>query len=278
MEQVPKLSIIFMMVSGLFSFLLPLGLFVYLRKVKKADALPFLAGCSVMFLFAMTLESLAHNLVLVVSPAGSVIQNNRWLFALYGGLMAGLFEETGRFLAFKTVLKKYLGKNENALMYGAGHGGLEAIMILGMASINNLTIALMINAGETASLTESMSGEVLEQAQSAIQSIITTPSWNFLLGGVERIFAIVLQIALSVIVWAAVKQAGKGFLYPAAIGIHFLADFIATILAQYGLPILAVEAVVGLMAAGTAFFAKRVWTGLNAKEESAVKNALEITP
>ena len=30
------------------------------------------------------------------------------LYALYGGLMAGLFEETGRFLAFKTVLTSRL--------------------------------------------------------------------------------------------------------------------------------------------------------------------------
>ena len=239
--------------------------------MKKPDALPFLAGCSVMLLFAMTLERLMHYVVLVVSPAGAVIQSNVWLLALYGGLMAGLFEETGRFLAFKTVLKKYLGKNENALMYGAGHGGLEAIMVLGMTSINNLTVALMINAGETASLTEALSGEALEQAEGIIQTMITTPSWNFLLGGVERIFAVILQIALSVIVWAAVKQAGKGFLYPAAIGIHFLVDALPVLLSQYGVPVLVVEAVVGLMAAGAAVFARFVWQGLkNQPEEQAL--------
>ena len=67
-----------------------------------------------------------------------VIRGNIWLYALYGGLMAGLFEETGRYLAFSFALKKYRAKNVNALMYGAGHGGFEAIVIVGLTMINNI--------------------------------------------------------------------------------------------------------------------------------------------
>ena len=52
--------------------------------------------------------------------------------------MAGIFEETGRFLAFKTVLRKKQGKDINALMYGAGHGGFEAAALLGITMINNI--------------------------------------------------------------------------------------------------------------------------------------------
>ena len=88
-----------------------------------------------MLLFAFILESGAHRIVLSL-PAGSVIKGSIWLYALYGGFMAGLFEETGRYLAFSFALKKYRAKNVNALMYGAGHGGFEAVVVVGLTMIN----------------------------------------------------------------------------------------------------------------------------------------------
>ena len=103
---VPTLSMVFMAVSILIGFGLPLAMFLYFRLKKKADILPFFVGCAVMLLFALVLEAMVHRVILG-SSVGGKIQNNVWLYAVYGGLMAGLFEETGRFLAFKTVLKKH---------------------------------------------------------------------------------------------------------------------------------------------------------------------------
>ena len=117
-----------------------------------------------MLLFAFILESGLHNLVFS-SPAGPAIRNNIWLYALDGGFMAGLFEETGRYLAFAFALKKYRAKNVNALMYGAGHGGFEAIVITGFTMINNITWSLMINNGSISTLLGSLSGDQLAQAQ-----------------------------------------------------------------------------------------------------------------
>ncbi len=50
---------------------------------------------------------------------------------IYLGLLAGLFEEIGRFLAFKFFYPKQkieLNK-KNALLFGLGWGGIEAIII-----------------------------------------------------------------------------------------------------------------------------------------------------
>ena len=196
--SVPILSIVFMAVSCAICFLVPLALFLYLRLVKKADIYPFFAGCAVMLLFAFILESGMHNLVLS-SPAGAVIRNNIWLYALYGGFMAGLFEETGRYLAFAFALKKYRAKNVNALMYGAGHGGFEAIVITGITMINNIIWSVMINNGSISSMLSSLSGDQVAQAEQSVTLLTTTPSYQFLLGGVERLLAIALHIALSVI-------------------------------------------------------------------------------
>ena len=205
---VPVLSIVFMIISCAFSFCLPVALFLYLRFVKKADIYPFFAGCTVMLLFAFILESGAHSLVLS-SPAGPVIRGNIWLYALYGGFMAGLFEETGRFVAFKTVLKKRRGNDRNALMYGAGHGGVEAILLLGFAYISNLVMSLLINVGMADKLTAGLTGDALEQVQSAFTTLTATAPWTYLLAVVERAVAVTTHICLSVLVWFAAKKPGK---------------------------------------------------------------------
>ncbi len=35
----------------------------------------------------------------------------------------------------------------NAFMYGAGHGGVEAMLLCGVTSISNIASAVMINSG-----------------------------------------------------------------------------------------------------------------------------------
>ena len=255
---VPAISIVFMAVSCAICFLTPLALFLYLRLVKKADVYPFFAGCAVMLLFAFILESGLHNLVFS-SPAGPAIRGSIWLYALYGGFMAGLFEETGRYLAFSFALKKYRAKNVNALMYGAGHGGFEAIVITGLTMVNNIIWSVMINNGSISTMLASLSGDQLVQAQQSITLLATTPSYQFLLGGVERLLAIALHIALSVIVWFAVKWEGKLYLYPVAILIHFAVDAAAALLSGLGVNVILIEIVVAVLTAAAALFARRLW-------------------
>ena len=255
---VSSLSIAFMAVSCLISFGVPIALFIYLQVAKKADIYPFFAGCTVMLLFAFLLESGAHQVILS-SPAGETIRGSVWLYALYGGLMAGLFEETGRYLAFSFALKRYRDKNVNALMYGAGHGGFEAIVISGLTMINNLAWSHMINSGNIEAITGSLSGDALAQAEQSISLLVSTPSYQFLLGGVERVLAIILHLALSVLVWFAAKWDGKLHLYGIAVLLHAAVDAVAVILSQTGVHVVIVEIAVGAATAAAVLFARRVW-------------------
>ena len=259
--MVSQLSVIFMAISCFIAFALPVALFLYLRKVYRADILAFLIGCAVMLVFSLMLESFAHQLILNGSPLGAPILSSPWLTALYGGLMAGLFEETGRFVAFRTVLRRGLGKDGNALMYGAGHGGFEAIVLVGFSYISNLVTAKLINSGNVSMITESLTGDTLAQTEEVIRTLIETPSYQFLLAGVERLAAMALQISLSVLVWFAVKKKDQGLfrLFPIAILIHFLVDAVTSLLAATTLPMIVTEIVVLLMAAAVAFYAYKVW-------------------
>ncbi|MBR0206809.1 MAG: YhfC family intramembrane metalloprotease [Clostridia bacterium] len=255
--SVPTLSMVFMALAALFCFAMPVLLLIYYRK-KGADILPFFIGCLVFVMFALILEPLMHQLVLKVLPVGKTIMGNTLLYALYGGLAAGIFEETGRFLAFKTVLKKQLGNDRNALMYGAGHGGIEAILTVGFTYIGNIVISVLINAGQTDMLMATATGETAEQLQAVLDSLITTAPWTYLLAIVERALAVTTHICLSVLVFFAVKKPGKGWLFPLAILLHAAFDGILVILAAH-LPAAAVEGCLVVMTLGLVFLVRSMW-------------------
>ena len=255
--SVPALSIVFMAVAMTFAFVAPFVLLFYYKR-KGAQVLPFFVGCAVFVLFALLMESLVHTLVLKVLPVGEKIVGNTLLYALYGGLMAGLFEETGRFVAFRTVLKKRQDNDRNALMYGAGHGGIECIILLGFAYVSNLIMSVMINTGMTDALTAGLSGDMLTQVQAVFDTLTTTSPWTYLLAIVERCVAIVTHISLSVLVWFAAKKPGKAWLFPLAILLHAVLDGLTVILAAF-LPVYAVEACLVGMALLLALLARTVW-------------------
>lgn len=257
--MVPTLSIVLIITNMLLGIIIPVGLVVFFRKKYHASAKSFFVGCAVMLLFALVLEQIVHMAVLG-SAAGVAIQSRTWAYALYGALMAGVFEETGRFLAMRYVLKKEHKDAHNALMYGAGHGGFEMFVILSMGMVNNLIYALMINMGQTQTLLASLDDVSKNTLQAAFDTLIQTPSWQFALSPVERIAAITAQIGLSVIVWFAAtgKKSRMSFLF-LAIALHALLDGVAVVTSRSGMSLIAVEALVWVMAVGIVFVAVNIW-------------------
>lgn len=256
---VPTLSIVFIIIDMVMGIAIPVALFVFLKKRYQCSMVAFGIGCAVMFGFALVLEQIVHFLVLR-SPAGSMIQGNIWFYGLYGGLMAGLFEETGRLVAFKTVLRKKQYNDNNALMYGAGHGGFELFYILVFGMINNLIISLLMNSGNTEILTAALSGDALTEVENAFALLSGTSSSMFLVSLIERGAALIAQLSLSVLVWFAVKRGGKYMmLYPLAIVAHLLLDAVAVILNNFTGSIVLVECVVWMLALIYAALAYGVW-------------------
>ena len=256
MNTVPVLSMVFMGISALISVLIPVSLLIWLRR-KGADIIPFFVGCLTFVLFALVLESLVHQVVLT-SSAGAVIQGNIFLYALYGGVMAALFEECGRFLAFRFPLRKYSGNDRNALMYGAGHGGIESMVILGGSMISNLVYASMVNRGTIGDLLAALDPAQQQQLSGVINSMISSPSYIFLLGSVERILAVILHICLSVFVFYAVKRK-EPKLFLLALLVHFLVDAVTVILSSVISSAILIEICLAFMVAIVAYIARKVY-------------------
>lgn len=261
--QVSNATLAVLALNALLGLAIPLGLLLFLRKKSGSPVMPFFAGCLTFFLAVMVLESLVHSLVLT-GPFGQKIWQTPWLYALYGGLAAGIFEETGRFVAMRLLKKKY-PQPQTSLMYGAGHGGIEVLLVMGVTMLQNLVYALMINAGQTEAILRTVPQDQAEVLASGLESLATLPAATFLLSPVERVIAVVLHMSLSVLVWQAATQKGKGPMLFAAIGIHALVDASAVLLQQYGVNALVIEAVLAAIDVAVVFLARRVYQSLQAE-------------
>ena len=226
----------------------PLGTMLFLHKRGGAWT-TFLIGAGTFILFAMILEQLFHALILF-SGAGAVIQGNIWLYGLYGGLAAGLFEETGRFLAFRFALRRRQNRI-TSLAYGIGHGGIEAFLIAGLTMVNNLILGL------TYANIETLPPEIAP----LVETLLTTPASMFLWSGFERLSAMALHMALSVLVFAS-AHTNRRWLYPAAILIHATVNFSAVVVNPH-LPVAATELLILALAAVSVLWAARVYKSLS---------------
>ena len=230
--MVPVSSIVIMVINALLGFAIPIFLAWWAVKKHHANLSTILIGAGVFVVFALVLESIVHQVVLK-GPSGEAILGKTLYYALYGGLMAGLFEETGRFLAMKFLLKKEPTDTKPGVAYGLGHGGVEMVLIFGISMISTLTMAIMVNLGQTDTLLSSTPAEAQDQLTITFEQLKTTSAGTYLLGLWERLSAITLQVALSILVWAAARKGGKWlWLFPVAILLHALVDGLAVILSK----------------------------------------------
>ena len=231
--MVSSFSIVLMVLCAFLGVAVPIALAWWLVRKYKVRWSVILAGAAAFFIAALVLESAVHQLVLN-GPGGNAILGNTIYYALYGGLMAGLFEETARFLVMKYYLKKRVPDTVlPGVAYGVGHGGAEMLIIFGIGMVSSIVMALMVNAGQT----EALIAKTPEASQAALQAqidqLVGTKPGALLIGIWERIAAIVLQIAQSVLVWTGVRKGGKWiWLFPLAILLHAVIDAGAVLLSK----------------------------------------------
>lgn len=224
--MIQQSEIIIMAVTGIIAVMLPFIFMLVLSRKFKVRWLPLILGIAVFILFALILEQLMHLFVLKPQPDGSIalISNAPWLYVLYGVFAAGIFEETGRLLAF-LITKRHYKDIDSAVSYGIGHGGIEAAAIVGLGMLNGIIFAVLLNSGS----------ESLNALPIPKEDLIASQPWYMYAIAIgERILAMSLHIGLSIIVFASVMMKRKWWLFPAAIILHALANTTAAMM-QAGL-------------------------------------------
>ncbi|MEW6504584.1 MAG: YhfC family glutamic-type intramembrane protease [Chloroflexota bacterium] len=253
-------SILAMVVSTLLIFALPTVLaIIFIRRYGASWAA---IGVGVLgFLIPQVMIRIPALQWLGQQPFYQQWAAQPWFLALFLSLTAGLFEETGRWIGFRYLLKNRL-HFQNALAYGIGHGGFEAIFLVGLNYINLIIFSMMINDGTFDSQVAPQLGLAAEQIRT---QLIATPSYLFLVGGLERVFAIGIQLGLSVLVFYSVKRQ-EGRFYWLAVLLHTLVNLPAVLLSTAGIELLWIE----LWVAGCAGVA--VWFVIRSHRQEQMKS------
>lgn len=255
-------ALVFIVLSACISLGVPIALFLFLRKRYQARFLSTLVGAGVFLLFVLLLETLFATWLFSVPAAKDFLMSRSWLYALYGGLQAGLFEETGRLCAFLFLLRRAQNNNlGNALAYGVGHSGMEAVLVCTLPMIANLVYAVLLGrAGMEGLQVLTTNPLVLEQLKTVAETLQTTPPIHFLAAGLERLIAIAFHLAASVLVWMAASKRGPWGLFFLAILFHTVLNIPAG-LYQFGVltNIWMVELLTAVLAAGIVLATSQIY-------------------
>ena len=179
MNTVSSASITGMVVSLILCVAAPVALCVLLKRKTGAKLSDMLLGAVTFVIFAMFLEQMLHLAMSAVF--GEKLTGNLWLSALYGGAAAAVFEEFGRLVAMKYFLGSQLEK-ENALMYGVGHGGVEALFVGGLTCVSNLATVSMVNGGKLESALAGLDETARATSMATVSQLWTLPAYLFLYG------------------------------------------------------------------------------------------------
>jgi uncharacterized membrane protein YhfC len=210
-------------ISAVICFLFPIIIFVFFKRKEKISFKPVLIGMLIFFVFTQILEKLLHLFVI-----GTNLIPNPIAFSIYGALAAGIFEEGGRYFAFKTLLKDRR-EWKDGMAYGIGHAGIEAILVGVLMNVQFIVYSNLINKGIfDTELGSKIPASQLGQLQQLKEMLIQAPASNFAIGIFERIFAFGVQMALTMVVLYAIRYRKNIYIF-IAILLHALMDFPAAL-------------------------------------------------
>lgn len=229
--MVPVSSAIFCFISLLAALVLPVAVLIVFDTKNKGQGI-----ASAWFLGA---AGFFVTQILIRIPILTVLQSQSWflsfanshlfLYAFSLAFTAGLFELAGRFAVAKLLEKKLTCKR--ALAAGLGHGGIEAMLLVGMTYISNLVFMVMINGGYFDYLIAQTAGMGVDISQLELirSQLVSTAPGLFLLGGFERILAMTAHAAMSMVVCYGVAHKKVLHCVLVCLGIHTFLDLTAGI-------------------------------------------------
>lgn len=129
-------------------------------------------------------------------PSDTAVFTNLLIVALFLGFSAGFFEEGARYLTYRFWAKRARSWKDG-MMLGAGHGGIEAILLVGIVGLLNV---LFFAAWQNGAFQNVVPADQMGQFQEQVDALYATPWYLVPLGFVERVFAICFHLSASLLV------------------------------------------------------------------------------
>ena len=228
--MVSPVILLAVVVGGVLTVFWPFAILLICRKRMTLSSRNILVGAGVFFVFSQVLEKGLNSYILKLNPTTAAwLSGTPIAYALYGCFAAALFEEIGRYLGMQFLVRG-TGNPGTAVAYGIGHGGIEAILIGGLAAVQTFALGALLNSGRfDATLGTSVPPNVLADMLAGLEHLTMA---SVVISSLERLVALLIQIGFSLIVWRGVEQRRLSWLV-LAVGLHAAVDFLAG-LAQVG--------------------------------------------
>lgn len=228
-------AIVFSAITLFLSLVAPVLLAIWFCKKFGVNFSVIMAGALTFIIFQLVLRIPLLQLLtlrypnLVPEPQDTAAL---LLYAFFLSLTAALFEEGGRWLVFKFLLKKQPSW-QNAVGFGLGHGGSEAILLVGVNYIFHLLFLVLIKLD-----LNPFGGTMFYLLENSKAQLLQTPAYMFLLAGIERMFVIPAHIAFSILVVLSLAKSDYKYFLLALAG-HFLLNLpTALTVFPYGIVVL----------------------------------------
>ena len=223
--MVASASITAMVVNIIICIGMPLGFLSYLLYKRQKPLIPLFVGAAVYVVFQLVLYLTFMGIIASMEWYKNM-EGSTWLLGLFGAIVSGLFTEVGRFAGFKLLLKERRLFSDGVSL-GVGYAGAEAIFVGGLSYVGSLSLANMINSGQTDQIASMSSPEL---ANEAVKNLTAAQPFDIYLGGLDHIFIFIIHIALSVLILLGIRQQKLAYLGIAVLA-HLLIDGVPEALA-----------------------------------------------
>jgi len=180
--------------NALLMIALPIGLGVFLARRLGLGWRLFWIG-AVTFVASQVVH-IPLNLVLFRVLPEPPVEWKLLTNVILLGFTAGLCEESARVIAYRWWIPSARVWREG-LMFGAGHGGIEAIIFGALAGLAFIQLAALQNTDLS---TLGLTAEQLATGQKQLAEYWSAPWYATLLGAVERAFALCFHLSAAIMV------------------------------------------------------------------------------
>jgi uncharacterized membrane protein YhfC len=185
-------------------------------------------GALIFFLFQLISRVPAVEVIqIAIAPQLKASPTLLWIWLAILVVTAGLFEEVGRYVGYRWLMRREEKIWSKAVMYGLGHGGLESIVLVGGLAILSLIGVVALSSIKLDSLPAAQRIVAAHQ----LNAIAAQPGWFPLLAAWERLWTIPVHVALSVMVLQVFRRGNIGWLWLAVLA-HAVVDGAAVAVPQ----------------------------------------------
>lgn len=215
-------------ITAIFAIVYPLVLAIIAHQRLKVGWKYFGFGMLIFLLFQLI------SRVPIVTILGSILAPQlksspvflyTWIVIL--AITAGLFEEVGRYVGYRWLMRREEKTWSKAVMYGIGHGGLESMVLIGGGTLLTVINVIVLSATNLNPLPASQHELIVQQ----FAAINAEPWWISLAGAWERFWTLFIHIALSVVVLQVFRRNSIIWLWLAVLA-HAVVDFTTAIIPQ----------------------------------------------